>query len=126
MGRSVDFFFSFTLFFFFILVVSNRLLVKMLISTVGKADQNLSSGQSDRTKTRERKASSVTLTFVIVSILFILLCLPFSLFLIVNAVVQEIPEEDLESPALKTKIIFFPLSIFFGTQTVLLTFICIA
>ena len=80
---------------FLFLVVSNGLLVKKLTASVREANLKLSAGQCGQAKAREKKVSSVTLTLVVVSVTFILLCLPFSLCLIlIEFVLEEIPDEN--------------------------------
>ena len=87
---------------FLFLVISNGLLVKKLTASVREANLTLSAGQCGQAKCREKKASSVTLTLVIVSITFIVLCLPVSLYVLLNDfVLEEIPDENIFSRSVK-------------------------
>ena len=87
---------------FLFLIISNGLLVKKLAASVREANLTLSAGQCGQAKSREKKVSSVTLTLVIVSITFIILCLPFSLYiLLTDFVLDKIPGENVFSRSLK-------------------------
>ena len=87
---------------FLFLAISNGLLVKKLAASVREANLKLSAGQRGQAKRREKKATSVTLTLVIVSITFIILCLPFSLYVLLNDfVLEKIPDENLFSRSIK-------------------------
>ena len=87
---------------FLFLIISNGLLVKKLAASVREANLKLSAGQCGQAKRREKKASSVTLTLVIVSITFIILCLPFSLYVLLTGfVLDKIPGKNVFSRSLK-------------------------
>ena len=83
---------------FMCLVVSNGLLVKIMTTSILEANLKLSVGQSDQANTRSKKVSSVTLTLVVVSTTFILLCLPLSVHIILDTFnVISTSDNDLES-----------------------------
>ena len=76
--------------------------MKKLAASVREANLTLSAGQCGQAKSREKKVSSVTLTLVIVSITFIILCLPFSLYiLLTDFVLDKIPGKNVFSRSLK-------------------------
>ena len=116
MGRFVDLF-DFT---FLFLVVSNTLLVRRLTASVRNASLKLSAGsQSDQAENRQKKVSSVTLTLVLVSTVFILLCLPLSVCIILyQFIIKSTQNDGVESKALIKSIYYFFSVLWFSNSAV--------
>lgn len=66
-----------------ILIVSNSVLVRKVSESVRNARVTLAQGQSDQLRSREKKASSLTVTLVAISLAFFLLSTPLSLLFII-------------------------------------------
>ena len=76
--------------------------MQKLTTSVREANLELSSGQSGLAKRRQKKVSSVTLTLVTVSIIFIILCLPLSLYVLLNDFLfEKIKDEHINSRSLR-------------------------
>ena len=68
---------------FAILISSNSVLIWKVSDSVRKARATLASGQSDQLSSRTKKVSSLTVTLIVVSVVFFLLTGPMSLSLII-------------------------------------------
>ncbi|XP_070183131.1 probable G-protein coupled receptor 139, partial [Littorina saxatilis] len=73
----------FSLFPFAILFVCNLVLVWKVTDSVRKARVTLASGQSDQLGSRSKKASSMTVTLIVISLTFCVLTAPLSLYFII-------------------------------------------
>ena len=67
---------------FAILISSNSVLIWKVSDSVRKARATVASGQCDQLSSRTKKASSLTVTLIVVSVVFVLLTGPMSLYLI--------------------------------------------
>ncbi|KAL8613201.1 hypothetical protein ACOMHN_043010 [Nucella lapillus] len=69
---------------FVILVAANGVLMWKLRASVKAADKHLAHGDSEQVQARERAANSVTLTVMVVSLVFLVLTLPAAIFAILS------------------------------------------
>ena len=79
---------------FAILISSNSVLIWKVSDSVRKARATLASGQSDQLSSRTKKASSLTVTLIVVSVVFFLLTGPMSFYLIIVPFVIDVGKES--------------------------------
>ena len=79
---------------FAILISSNSVLIWKVSDSVRKARATLASGQSDQLSSRTKKASSLTVTLIVVSVVFVLLTGPMSLYLIIAPLVIDVEKQS--------------------------------
>ena len=79
---------------FAILISSNSVLIWKVSDSVRKARATLASGQSDQLSSRTKKASSLTVTLIVVSVVFFLLTGPMSLYLIIVPLVIDMEKQS--------------------------------
>ena len=78
---------------FAILISSNSVLILTVSDSVRKARATVASGQSDQLSSRTKKVSSLTVTLIVVSVVFFLLTGPMSLYLIIAPLVIDAEKE---------------------------------
>ena len=82
---------------FLFLVASNSILIWKLASAVRNNRMALSSVQSDQAATRRNRVSSVTITLIVVSLTFLLLSMPNSMFILLQKTLERAIKNDADA-----------------------------
>lgn len=94
---------------FLLLIESNTIMIWKLTSFVKNARIALSSGQSDPATIRNSRASSLTLTLIFLSITFLFLTMPYSIFLILYDTLDNKIEDEYDLSIFSFLCAFFHL-----------------
>ena len=95
---------------FAILISSNSVLIWKVSDSVRKARATVASGQSDQLSSRTKKVSSLTVTLIVVSVVFFLLTGPMSLYLIIAPLVID-AEKQSEKESVIIDLIYWLLNL---------------
>lgn len=96
---------------FLLLIGSNTIMIWKLTSFVKNARIALSSGQSDPATIRNSRASSLTLTLIFLSITFLFLTMPYSIFLILYDTLDNKIEDEYDLSIFSFLCAFFSLTV---------------